>query len=53
MQHTSSSSPLVFSGINPGSYCNISLFTGLYGTDAIELDSGSVVLARPLGEFDK
>ena len=53
MQHTSSSSPLVFSVINPGSYCNISLFTGLYGTDAIELDSGSVVLARPLGEFDK
>ena len=53
MQNTSSSSPLVFSGINPGSSCTISLFTGLYGTDTIELDSGSVVLARSLGEFDK
>ena len=32
MQNTSSSSPLVFSDVNPDSYCTISLI-GLYGND--------------------
>ena len=53
MQKTSSSPPLVFSGINPGSYCTIPLFNGIFGTESIQFGSGSVVLACPLGEFDK
>ena len=49
IQMTSSSSPLVFSGINPGSYCNISLFIGLFGTESIDFDSGIIVITLPFG----
>ena len=49
MQKTSSSSPLVFSGINPGSYCSISLFIGLFGTESIDFDSGIIVITLPFG----
>ena len=49
MQNTSVSSPLVFSGINPNSYCNISLFIGLFGTDTIAFDSGNIVITLPFG----
>ena len=52
MLNTSSSSPLVFSGINPGSYCNISLFTGTFGTESIEFDSGIIAFTLSAGEFD-
>ena len=48
---TSSSSPLVFSGINPGSTCTFSLFTGLYGTDTIEFDSGIIGFTLSAGEL--
>ena len=53
MQKTSSSSPFVFSGINPGSYCVISSFIGLFGTDTIEFDSDNIVITLSVGEFDK
>ena len=46
---SSSSSPLVFSGINPGSYCNISPLLGIYGTDWFEFDSGNVVITDSVG----
>ena len=49
MQKTSSSSPLVFSGINPGSYCNISSFIGTFGTESIDFDSGIIVITLPFG----
>ena len=39
VEETSSSSPLVFSGINPGSYCTISLI-GIYGDDIYTPASG-------------
>ena len=42
-QDISSSPPLVFSGINPGSSCTILLFTGTFGTESIEFDSGNIV----------
>ena len=42
-QKVSISSPLVFSGINPGSTCTISLFTGAFGTEHIKFDSGNIV----------
>ena len=48
---TSSSSPLVFSNINPDSSCTISLFKGLFGTD--KFDSGIIVITLSVGEFDK
>ena len=48
-----SSSPLVFSGINPGSYCEITLFIGLYGTESIEFDSGNDVTTLSAGELKK
>ena len=51
MQNTSSSSPLVFSGINPGSYCNIIAFTGTFGTESIEFDSGNIVTTLSAGEL--
>ena len=51
MQHTSSSSPLVFSGINPGSYCTIPLFTGTFGTEFIEFGSGNIVTTLSAGEL--
>ena len=47
----SSSSPLVFSGVNPGSYCTITSFIGLYGTDAIAFDSGNIVTTLSAGEL--
>ena len=53
MQNTSSSSPLVFSGINPGSYCTISLFFGTFGTESIAFDSGNVVTTLSAGELKK
>ena len=49
---TSSSSPLVFSGINPGRQCTIS-FMGKFGTDIIEFGSGIVAITLSVGEFDK
>ena len=51
MSSSSSSSPLVFSGINPGSYCNISPLLGIYGTDGFEFDSGNVVITHSVGEL--
>ena len=48
-QKLSSSPPLVFSGINPGSYCKIALFTGLFGTEHIEFDSGNDVTTLSAG----
>ena len=51
MQKTSSSSPLVFSGINPGSYCEITSFIGLFGTGNIEFDSGNDVTILSAGEL--
>ena len=39
MLNTSSSSPLVFSGVNPGSYCTISLY-GIYRDDIHTLANG-------------
>ena len=51
MQHTSSSSPLVFSGISPGSYCTISLFTATFGTESIEFGSGNIVNTLSAGEL--
>ena len=52
-QKLSSSSPLVFSGINPGSYCTILLFIGVFGTDNIEFDSGNIVTTLSAGELKK
>ena len=49
MQKLSSSSPLVFSGINPGSYCTILLFIGIFGTEFIEFDSGNIVTTLSAG----
>ena len=51
MQIVSSSSPLVFSGINPGSTCTITSFTGTFGTDTIEFDSGNDVTTLFAGEL--
>ena len=47
----SSSSPLVFSGINPGSYCEITLFTGTFGVQSIEFDSGNIVTTLSAGKL--
>ena len=43
VQKSSSSSPLVFSNIDPNSYCAIPIFLGIFGTDIIEFDSGNNV----------
>ena len=51
MQKLSSSSPLVFSGINPGSTCTISLFNGIFGTESIDFDSGNDVTTLSAGEL--
>ena len=51
MLNTSSSSPLVFSGINPGSNCTISLFTGIFGAEPINFDSGNIVTTLSAGEL--
>ena len=51
-QKFSISSPLVFSGINPGSYCNI-IFIGVFGTESIEFGSGNNVITLSVGEFDQ
>ena len=50
-----SSPPLVFSGINPGSFCEITSLVGIYGSanPAITFDSGNVVITLSVGEFDK
>ena len=52
-QRISSSSPLVFSGINPGSYCEIAIFIGGFGTEHIEFDSGNIVTTLSAGELTK
>ena len=51
MQHTSSSPPLVFSGINPGSYCTIVSFTGTFGTESIEFGSSNIVTTLSAGKL--
>ena len=48
-QDTSSSSPLVFNGINPSSYCEITLFIGLFGTEFIAFHSGNDVTTLSAG----
>ena len=53
VKKTSSSSPLLFSGINSDSVCTILLFIGLFGTDTIEFDSEIIVITLSVGEFDK
>ena len=54
VKNTFSLSPLVFSGINPGSYCIVSLFIGLFGiTDTILFDGGNIVTTLTVGEIDK
>ena len=50
-QKTSSSSPLVFNGINPGSYCEITQFLGLFAAGNIEFDSGNIVTTLSAGEL--
>ena len=47
----SSSPSLVFTGINPGSYCTISSFTGTFGIEYIEFDSGIIVTTLSAGEL--
>ena len=51
MQKTSSSSPLVFSGINPGSYCTITSFIEVFGVQSILFDSGNNVTTLSAGEL--
>ena len=51
MVKTSSSPPLVFSGINPGSYCTIASFTGTFGTESIVFGSGNIVTTLSVGEL--
>ena len=51
MLKMSSSPPLVFSGINPGSYCEITSFIGLFGVESIESDSGNIVTTLSAGEL--
>ena len=51
-QKVSSSSPLVFSGINPGSYCTIPSFIGIFGvTNTIAFDRGNIVTTLSAGEL--
>ena len=51
-QKLSSSSPLVFSGINPGSYCEITSFIGVFSvSESIEFDSGIIVTTLSAGEL--
>ena len=50
-QKVSSSSPLVFSGINPGSYCEITQFIGTFGIESIEFDRGNIVTTLSAGEL--
>ena len=52
-QKLSSSPSLMFSGINPGSYCEITQFIGLFGTESIVFDSGNVVTTLSAGELKK
>ena len=52
IQMTSSSSPLVFSDINPGSYSTITSFIGLFGvTNPVIFDSGNDVITLSAGEL--
>ena len=51
MQETSSSPPLVFSGINLGSYCEITQFIGQFGIGNIEFDSSNIVTTLSAGEL--
>ena len=50
-QKLSSSPPLVFSGINPGSYCEITSFFGVFGTEFIKFDNGNDVITLFAGEL--
>ena len=53
-QEHSRSPPVVFSDINPGSYCNITAFIGLFNvTNPVIFDSGIDVITLSVGEFDK
>ena len=53
-QKTSSSPPLVFSGINPGSYCEITQLIGVFGTtESIKLYSSNIVTNLSPGELKK
>ena len=49
----SSSLPLVFSDINPGSYCEITQIIGLFaaGNEFIEFDSGNDITTLSAGEL--
>ena len=51
MAKTSSSPPLVFSGISPGSTCTIPSFTGTFGTDTIGFGTGNDVTTLSIGEL--
>ena len=51
MNKASSSPPLVFSDINPGSYCTILSFTGTFGIESIPFDSGNDVITLSAGEL--
>ena len=51
MQKTSSSSPLVFSGINRSSTFTLSLFTGTFGIESIEFGSGNDVTTLSAGKL--
>ena len=51
MNKASSSPPLVFSDINPGSYCTILSFTGTFGTDSIGFGTSNDVTTLSAGEL--
>ena len=51
-QEPSTSSPIVFSDINPGSYCEITQFLGLFAAGNIEYDSGNDVTTFSAGELN-
>ena len=49
VEETSSSSPLIFNGVNPGSYCTV-LLIGLYGDDVYSPASGFATTLS-IGQF--
>ena len=51
MEKLSSSSPLVFSDINPGSYCTITSFIGTFGIESIEFGSDNIVITLSAGKL--
>ena len=50
-QKLSSSPSLVFSGINPGSFCTITSFVGTIGNESIEFGSSNNVTTLSAGEL--